>query len=74
MQKLKYRYILDTLRNVKPEDNIKHHTISNILGGTPTANALAGRYHSDGYMEVQEVVTTQNTLKCFQNKELLQIN
>lgn len=38
--KIKYRQVLDTLRNIKPEDNIKHNTISKVLGGTPTAVAL----------------------------------
>ena len=60
MQKIKYRHVLDTLRNIKQEDNIKHNTISKILGGTPTANALAGRYHSDGYMEAEEIEKIQN--------------
>lgn len=32
--KIKYRQVLDTLRNIKPEDNIKHNTISKVLGGT----------------------------------------
>lgn len=53
--KIKYRQVLDTLRNIKPEDNIKHNTISKVLGGTPTAGALANKYHEDGWIELAKL-------------------
>lgn len=75
MQKIKYRHVLDTLRNIKQEDNIKHNTISKILGGTPTANALAGRYHSDGYMEAEEIEKIQNKYNYdFYSNSFISIN
>lgn len=60
MPKCKYRTVLDTLRNIKPNDNINHQTISNYLGGNPSANALANRYHNDGYMQMDELQIISN--------------